>query len=397
MMYAHYHRFILIVLLPILLLLPAGAANWKFLKAAGELTSIEDVAATQQREGGIYGTALHPNVYPYKLELFTARKPEIVAIGSSRVLQFRQSHFNRSFVNLGRTINYPAEAVKLVQDMLAIGTPKIVLFGIDHYWLNPAYTAAPDFRTHELRGGSLTPDAMMTPFRWLLDGRVTPDTYRDFLAGNVPAAPNGEPLIGIQAIQDGAGFAADGAWHYDHYILGRKPSDDPGFRDTLRRIASGSAQFRHGGNIDMNRLAELRQAVHLLKDAGARVITFVPPMATRVGAEMTARGADYGYADAARAALRTLGTEHHDILDASRLGATECEFVDGFHGGDVVAARMLKEMAESGDEGFAASLNQTRIDQIIANYAGHALSDTRFRRPGETEIDFLRLGCSKGN
>jgi hypothetical protein len=396
-MRAHHIRFILIVLLPVLLLLPAGLANWAFLKAAGELTPIEQVAEIQQRDGGLYGTALHPNVYPYKLELYAARKPEIVAIGSSRVLQFRQSHFNRSFANLGRTINYPAEAVKLVQDMLTIATPDLVLFGIDHYWLNPAYKTASDFRTHNLRGGSMTPDALMTPFRWLLDGKVGPDTYRAFLAGEVPRATNGEPLIGIQAIQDGAGFGADGAWHYDHYVFGRKPSDDPGFRDTLRRIASGSAQFRHGENIDMNRLAELRQAIHLLEDAGARVITFVPPMATRIGDEMTARGADYGYADAARAALRALGTEHHDILDASRLGATECEFVDGFHGGDVVAARMLKEMAGSGGEGFAASLNQTKIDEIIANDAGHALSDTRFRRPGETEIDFLRLGCSKGD
>ena len=87
-MHSRYRRFILIVLLPVLLLLPAGAANWLFLENAGELTAIEDVVARQQNEGGLYGTAIHPNDYAYKLALLAARQPEVVAIGSSRVLQF---------------------------------------------------------------------------------------------------------------------------------------------------------------------------------------------------------------------------------------------------------------------------------------------------------------------
>ena len=394
-MHARYRRFILIVLLPILLLLPAGAANWKFLKAAGELTSIEDVAAIQQRKGGLYGTALHPNVYPYKLELFAARSPEIVAIGSSRVLQFRQSQFNRSFANLGRTINYPAEAVKLVQDMLAIGTPKIVLFGIDHYWLNPAYTTAPDFRTHELRGGSLTPDAMMTPFRWLLEGRVTPETYRSFLAGNIPVAPNGEPLIGIQAIEDGAGFGPDGAWYYDHYIYGRRAAEDPGFQDTLRRVTTGTSQFRHGREIDADRVEKLKTAIGLLRQAGAHVITFVPPMSERVRRKMDSLGAAYGYAEQARKAIAALNTPHADFLDGRPSGVEDCEFVDGFHVGDVGIARLLLALARNPESQVTDVLNQEHLRAVIEHKAGHATSDRRFRRNGETEIDFLRLGCPK--
>jgi hypothetical protein len=394
-MNTHYRRFTLLVLLPVLLLLPAGAANWKFLKAAGELTAIEQVAVIQQRDGGLYGTALHPNVYPYKLELYAARKPEIVVIGSSRVLQFRQRQFTRPFANLGRTINYAAEAVKLVQDMLAVARPDIVLFGIDHYWLNPAYTTAPDFRTHDLRGGSLTPDAMMTPFRWLLDGRVSPATYRNFLANKVPPAPNDRPLIGIQAIQAGAGFGPDGSWYYDHYIYGRRTAEDPEFRDTLRRISTNSAQFRYGREIGLDRLAALKSAISLLQEAGVQVVTFIPPMAARVRSEMDARGDAYGYASSARAAIAAIGSPHADYLDGSTIGINDCEFIDGFHVGDVGVARLLLDLAERPETGLAPVLDLEHLHAVIARDAGHATSDRQFRREGEDEIDFLRLGCPK--
>ena len=187
----------------------AGAANWRFLQSAGELTSIEDVAAIQQHEGERYSTASHPNVCPYKMDLYAARKPEIGAIGSSCVPQFRQSRFDRPFVNLGRTVNYPAEAIKLVRDMLLQGTTRMVLFGIDHYWFNPAFTTILDFRTHQLYGGNLTLDALMTPFRWLLDDRITTSTYQEVLFGKVPRAANGAPLFGVLALLEGSGYGAD--------------------------------------------------------------------------------------------------------------------------------------------------------------------------------------------
>jgi hypothetical protein len=394
-MHNHYRRFILIVLFPVLLLLPAGAGNWKFLRAAGELTPIEDVVEAQQISGGLYGTALHPNVYPYKMELYAARNPKIVVIGSSRVLQFRQSQFDQPFVNLGRTINYPAEAVKLVQDMLALGAPRMVLFGIDHYWFNPAYTNALDFRTHRLRGGHLTPNALMKPFRWLLDKKVTISTYREFLFDRVPRAANGAPLFGVLAILEGSGFGADGSRYYDNQVYGRRGAEDPAFQDTLGRIASGRSQFRHGESIDAQRFKHIQRSINLLTDAGVEVITFVPPMASPVTDAMAARANDYKYADIARTHLGKLGARHFDFLEISSLNASDCEFIDGFHGGDVVAARILKKMAKPQDTNLANFVDHSNLERTIRNFAGHALADRTYQRLDEREIDFLALGCTK--
>ncbi|MBO6782208.1 MAG: hypothetical protein JJ899_02895 [Alphaproteobacteria bacterium] len=390
-----YRRFILIFALPVALLLPAGLANLAFLDNTGELADIDEVAAIQQEAGGLYGTALHPNVYAYKLALLAARKPDIVAIGSSRVLQFRQAHFTHPFANLGRTVNYPAEAVKLVGDMLTRHKPEVVLFGIDHYWLNPAFTTARDFSTHPIRGGNLSPDALVTPWRWLADGRVSWDTYRAFVVGEIPSAPGGAPLIGVRAILDGAGFAADGSWHYDHIVFGRRPPEDPRFSDTLRRIETGRAQFRPGTEVDRQRVAELRAAIGMLEEAGVAVVTFVPPMAQPVLAAMAARGDAFAYAAPARAEIAMLGRHHLDLLDASVTGARDCEFVDGFHIGDVGAARLLDELARNTGHPLAAMVDRSAIADIVSRRAGAALAETRFQRPGEREEDFLAIGCKK--
>lgn len=390
-----YRRYLGLFILPVLLLVPAGALNWLFLDNAGELTDIADVARIQQQEGGLYGTALHPNSYPYKLELLRARRPDVAMIGSSRVLEFRQGAFSRPFANLGRTINYPAEAVALVDDMLEIHKPELVLFGVDHYWLNPAYTTAPNFDSHGWRGGDLSPNALVMPWRWLSDGKITGDSYARIIAGDVPVAANDAPLIGVRAILDGAGFGPDGSMYYDHFVYGRRTAEDVGFRDTLGRIQTGTRQFRYGRDIKPERVRDLQTAVDRLTRAGVKVVVFVPPMAPRALDAIEAAGDGYAYVGAAREAIANLGVPVFDFYDPAAIGAGDCEFIDAFHAGDVVSARMLLAMADNPATALDSALNRANLRSRIDLYAGNAQADRRFAHPGEREVDFLAIGCEK--
>jgi len=394
-MHKRYRRFLLVLIVPILLLLPIGLLNRAFLENAGELTPLEEVVHIQQTRGGLYGTALHANDYAYKLELYRARRPEIVVIGSSRVLQFRQALFTRPFANLGLTVNYPAEALKLIDDMLKISTPKVVIFGIDHYWLNTAYVHALNFRSHDVRGGNLSPDALVTPLRWLADGRIDPNTYRDLVVSGRPNAADKLPMIGARAILDGDGFGPDGSWYYNNVIYGRRPSPNPGFSETLRRIAIGGAQFRYGAKVDPARMADLRLAVTRLLGAGVGVVTFIPPMATPALSAMDALGDAYAYAKFARAEIATLGVEHGDFLDGAVVGISNCEFIDGFHVGEVGTARLLVALAAQRGSVLADFVDGATASRVITTNAGNAAADRRFMRVGEQEQDFLALGCPK--
>ena len=77
------------------------------------------------------------------------------------------------------------------------------------------------------------------------------------------------------------------------------------------------------------------------------------------------------------------------------MDANDCEFVDGFHGGEVVFARILARMAEDAGNGLAPFVNMERLRLAARTHAGEMLVDTRFRRAGDREADFLNLDRDK--
>ena len=78
------------------------------------------------------------------------------------------------------------------------------------------------------------------------------------------------------------------------------------------------------------------------------------------------------------------GVTVFDMLDPAVFGGLACEFVDGFHAGDV-----------GGDALGPDIVSLARIEVVIAKRAGYASLDARYARPGERETDFLRLGCTR--
>ncbi len=387
-------RFLIVFSLPLLLALPIGFASTLFLARCGELDSIEKVVAAQTNTGGLYGSAIHPNAYPYKLGIHRARRAEIVAIGSSRVLQFRQAHFTEPFANLGMAANYPAEMEKLVDDILAIHKPAMVILGIDFWWGNPRWVHSPNFDHHKLVGGELTPDALIAPIQWLLDGKVSPQFVLDTLVEKDGGRRGNERMIGVQAILTGNGFGPDGSRYYSDVLYGRRPPEDPRFSDTQRRIATDAGQFKYGSAVMPERIASLRRAIARLQSEGIVVITVLPPVAPAVQGMISAMGERYSYVGEFRARLHDLGSHHFDFHSARDLGSDDCEFVDGFHGGDVVSSRMAKEFGRN--PVLAPFIRLEAIEGLVGEYSGMASADTSYARAGEREGDFLQIGCRKG-
>ena len=384
-------RYLLIVLLPLLALLPLGGMNALFLDHTGELLTGQEAAAIQQEVPALYGSALHDAVYTYKLALLAARRPDVVVIGSSRVLAMNQSMFAVPFTNLGRTVNYPDEALKLAHDMLAIHRPQVVMFGLDPWWLNPRWIHAPDFRAHENLGGDLSPAALFAPLRWLADGRIDWPLYRDRLTDAEPVTVDGVTLLGLQAMTLHRGYRPDGSL-FRGGLLYHAHNADRVFGDTLSRIAGDQAQFRFGDAIDAQRVATLAETVALLQAAGVTVTTYLPPVAPTVREAMSGSGDRFAYLHAARDALATLGAAHLDAWDDATLGQVDCEFFDGFHHGETVDLRILLALAAV-PGGLDAGLLRDDLAERLAAAAGSAQDDLVFGIPGQPVRDFLELGC----
>jgi hypothetical protein len=381
-----------VFLLPILALLPLGAVNVLFLDHSGELMAGRDVAAFQQEEPALYGSALHDAVYQYKLALLAERTPEVVVIGSSRVLGMNQSMFLVPFANLGRTVNYPAEAEKLAADLISTHKPGLVLFGLDPWWLNPRWTHAPDFRAHEKPGGTLSPAAIFAPMRWLADGRIDGALYGERLLDADPVLRDGVALLGLQAIIDGRGYRPDGSLFRGALVYGGRGAD-VAFADTLSRIAGDQAQFRFGDAIDQTRVEELRKTIAMLQDAGIAVVTYMPPVAPTVWAAMDVQPDRFAYLAAAREVFATLGAPHLDAWDNATLAFDDCEFFDGFHHGETIDLRLLLALSEAGLLDTDSQVLVPDLETRLGAAAGTALENTDYAPAGQVPLDFLGQGC----
>ena len=387
--------FLAVFLVPIALGIIPGVMNVRFLDRTGELIDANEMAIRQQEDDGLFGTAVHHNDYRYKIAIAAVRQPEIVVVGSSRVLQFRQSHFSRPFANLGRTVGFSREVSKLAVDLKEVASPKLVLLGIDFWWANPAFIPAHNFVHHDWRGGDISPRVLMAPTKWLLESKLTAQEYWEILSSGSQPMINSRPAYGVQATKVGKGYGADGSHYYSGTVYGRRPPEDPTFSDTLRRIQLGGSQFRHAATVDHTRIDNLFAAIEAFRERGAEVITFLPPLAPTVFAAMTSAGDDYAYVTQFRSALKSLDVPFFDFHNPASVGTTDCEFVDGFHGGAVANARMLREMLKRGAPALVAYIDEGRLSRMIEEYAGKVQVDDRYARDGDDEIDFLEIGCNK--
>ena len=109
-----------------LLVLAPYAAWW--LHASGD-TAVERAVAAQAdaRKTGrfaLFGSGVSQDFVDYKLRLYAAIKPDIAAVGSSRVMQFRGAWFRKPFCNMGGVAGNLAVLRSTVDAMLRIHRPQ---------------------------------------------------------------------------------------------------------------------------------------------------------------------------------------------------------------------------------------------------------------------------------
>ena len=147
--------------------------------------------------------------------------------------------------------------------------------------------------------------------------------------------------------------------------------------------------------VDESRFQTMRRTIERLDTEGIRVITFLPPLAPTVLAAMARNAQGYRYIDEVRARMPGISAHHYDFHDGRAMHTSDCEFVDGFHGGDVTFGRLLDAIATDPSSGLSPYFAAEKVREAIKRFAGNALSDHRYRQDGETELDFLEIGCAK--
>lgn len=340
---------------------------------AGEFVPVRVVVERQATQPLLYGPAYSNATKVLKLEAVRRRDPETIALGSSRVFQFRAAFFAapERFYNAGGTVGCMGELARFLAHLPADAQLKVVIIGLDQWWFNSAFDSRlrsePEAEyTTDIEPLNLVQQHWHTVWRDLFQGKLG---VRDFLARRA------YPWVGLNALVRRSGFMPDGSY-YGKHLNGQPGADDPEFelRDTLAQVARATERYAWQEQASGVALEELHRLLAAAHDRGLTIVGFLPPFAPTV-ATLLAHSGHYGYMHQLPAQLRPLfasfGYALFDFTDVAPLGATDQEFYDGVHGSDKTYLRMMVVMANQSQDLAArvdASVLRRRLDETTTNY-----------------------------
>ena len=327
---------------------------------AGELTNPDTVVARQARGDRfvLHGPAYTNSATYVKTQRLARHRPQVLALGNSRVMQFRAGFFRPdvSFYNAGGSVakiqHFRAFLERLPRDAM----PETLLIATDTGYFNLGFD-------------KMEKDGFNIP--WLekqmkahtTGNEVFQNNWRkvwsDIAAGKIDWArlfrlDGLSTHIGLVAVSKEQGFRNDGSYLYggiDLDITNPKHRDYQ-FANTLGIISKGKSRFSWGDAPNEAALREIDALLDFCRERKIDVIGFLPPHAHAVWAAMEALGPKYDYIKKLEPALRsrfeTRGFEFYDFSDFAVIGAPDTEAIDGYHGSERTYLRLLIAMLERG-------------------------------------------------
>lgn len=356
-------------------------------------------AVKEQSSGNftIFGSGVSQDFVDYKLQLYKSVKPEIAAVGSSRVMQFRGSYFRKNYLNIGGVAGNLAVLRSTLEAMLKIHKPEAIILGLDFWWFLPQWEAKPFNEVPPTSGSyNYSFDSLKKPWTWLLEGKIT---IKEFFNPILSIFGNGikEHRYGIMAQQTNDGFGPDGSWYYTADITGQKHPYDYKFADTLDQVTNGIKAFYWANDKQTGpseeHLDAFAEIYCRLKARGIKTFVFITPLSQKILTAMKEKEMYYPHLFKLKEALINRGIDVLDFTDPKSFASSDCEFIDGFHGGEIAYARILRAMSDRWPT-LLSYVHMEKLNTSISDWQGHALVPNQ-QLTQLPEIDFMNFGCQK--
>lgn len=259
----------------------------------GETVPVGIVIARQRKNPKIVWlrTYFDQGLYASKWRGFETQRPRVIALGSSRVLKFRQEMFGRDgagFFNAGRMIQSVEDLNVFADELTPASTPRVALIGVDFWWLNANRTASGSLSAERNEDGVLDWRAHWLVWREMLSLSAPRSSQSRSSQAHTPLpmqslltawrSPAFSDALGIQARIRGDGFRFDGSKNNKIDIPARIADWDLKVDKWKEKIAEGQKEVVFTTGVSAARLARLRQALMTLQKKGVVVLVFNPPL-----------------------------------------------------------------------------------------------------------------------
>ena len=283
-----------------------------------------------------------PECPQLKIEMTKRLRPKILAIGTSRIMQVRRNFFRSesSFYNAGGAIRRLPHIQRFLDKLPPDYHPNILLISLDQRFFNPNWEHPVDTKDYD----NFFEMDYSDPLYVL--GQILKGFPADVMANKISwkdyfqVSPQPQLRIGLSAHLENSGFRNDGSYVYGNIL--KNPEDpsliDYQFRFTHDLITKRTRGFQFSKDISPMALQELDALLERAAQNNIHVIALIPPYAHEVYQRMMNLGDGYGYMKELYIKLRPFFIKYRSTLfdasDLAKLGASDKEALDGFHGSE---------------------------------------------------------------
>lgn len=325
-----------------------------FAVRSGELLPVR-VADWAQRNLGpmTYLPKISDHNYRFKLEATLSRRPDVLALGSSRMNQWRSAMFHpQTFYNAGNSAYTTADLTRFVTELGAY-SPKVLIFPVDFYMFDPNWAKGFDYVEH---GDVLSNGSQAASMFW---GSLYEFRSKPLLVASSWKDPvYGIRALGLQAVETGIGFREDGSLQYGNLILGNNDGV-LSMEGMLKRVASGEAPVQFADRIDPKMKQDFQAFVAMVKARGIVPIGVTMPIAPLIVQALNTSPRHGIWREFRTAEFRDwiaqTGVTYFDFTDDPDLNTRTKEFVDPIHASEPYYARLLAKMVLNPDVARALS------------------------------------------
>lgn len=317
------------------------------LKNANEDISFKDGVEKSLCKDSLYGRIIFSN-FPYKFVMAERKKADLLVLGSSRVLQFRDYFFhNVSFYNAGRHMGNLQQGINFLTNLSEQSLPKTIIIGLDMWWFGNKV----DIDNFDYHANL----SFFEEFFYMRRSIVRAYLSGDFenLQLSLTSAEHNYPssnLVGAAATQLGEGFRSDGSYCYGQYLSGKKRIDYS-FSVTKKSIAKCEGHFEGGAEAKADKLQKLRDLLELVRRRKISAVIVLPPFPHEICMILEAsdrhRGMFLDFQAKVAEICKQYDIECFNFTDMATVGASDRDVLDGFHGDERAYALLTRKMATS--------------------------------------------------
>lgn len=336
-----------------------------YLRAAGELLDYGEIIRRNQDEGALVGMAYSNPIHTLKSRIVVRRKPEVIALGTSRVMQVRDYFFTepKTFYNCGGSIHKIGDLTAFLNSIEG-STPKVLILCLDQNFFNEGWD--------DLKGGHID-------YAWLgrsLGRKFTicsRDFYKDVSRKKISLKSltiSRADHVGLTGNIHLEGYREDGSYRYRRSFAFPTQSPEARLRPAVElvRAGGGDGRFMQAESINDLAVEELDRFLMECKHLGIHVVSFLPPYAHIVYEELVKFRTHYPYILQLESELRPTFTKHgyrlFDFTDLNSFGGSDAEMQDSIHGFETALLRILIEL-NRGDPLLKRYADVMKLDSML--------------------------------